>query len=188
MTPRVNDGPRGSNDSFARASAIVATLSKWGFVVIESAQPAHRLGYDPRTTFTIDLEHMTTHARGTFVVKLDPQAPAAGDDTNLGRLTIEKQFSGDLEGASRGQMLSAGTADQGSAGYVALERVSGTLGGRKGSFVLQHYGVMSRGDGQLTVTVVPDSGTDELTGLTGRFGITIVDKKHLYDFEYELAG
>ena len=137
---------------------------------------------------TINLEHMTTHAHGTFAVKLDPQAPAAGDDSNLGRLTIEKQFSGDLEGASRGQMLSAGTAVPGSAGYVALERVTGTLGGRKGSFVLQHYGVMSRGDGQLTVTVVPDSGTDELTGLTGRFGITIVDKKHLYDFEYELAG
>lgn len=128
---------------------------------------------------------MSGHASGTFEVKLEPQPP---DASGLGRLTIVKTFQGDLEGTSQGQMLAASTDTPGSAGYVALERVTGTLGGRKGSFVLQHYGVMSRGDGQLTVTVVPDSGTDDLTGLTGRFGITIVDKKHLYDFEYELAG
>jgi hypothetical protein len=126
------------------------------------------------------------HARGTFVVKLDPQTPAPGDDSLLGRLTIDKQFSGDLEGASRGQMLSAGTSTPGSAGYVAMERVTGTLGGRKGSFVLQHSGTMTRGQGELSVTVVPDSATDELTGLSGRFGISIVDKKHLYDFDYAL--
>jgi hypothetical protein len=84
-------------------------------------------------------------------------------------------------------MLSAGTNVKGSAGYVAIERVSGTLRGRKGSFVLQHSGTMTRGVPQLTITVVPDSGTGQLTGLTGKMNINIVDGKHFYDFEYALA-
>lgn len=130
---------------------------------------------------------MTTNASGTFEVKLTPQAPDdnAGD-APLGRMTIDKQFHGDLEATSKGQMLAAGTEVKGSAGYVAMERVSGTLAGRSGTFLLQHSGTMTRGEGQLTVTVVPDSGTGELVGLAGKMAINIADGKHSYDFEYAL--
>ena len=128
---------------------------------------------------------MTTHARGTFEVKLNPQpSDDKSADATLGRMTIDKQFHGDLEATSKGQMLSAGTAVKGSAGYVAMERVSGTLNGRSGTFVLQHSGTMTRGAPQLTVTVVPDSGTGQLVGLAGRMAINIADGKHSYEFEY----
>lgn len=130
---------------------------------------------------------MSTHATGNFEVKLHPQPlsdPSA--DATLGRLSIDKQFSGDLKATSRGEMLSAGTATKGSAGYVAIERVSGTLHGRTGTFVLQHSGTMNRGEPQLSVTVVPDSGTAQLTGLTGRMAIIIDGGKHSYDFDYTL--
>lgn len=128
---------------------------------------------------------VTTHARGSFDVKLVPRADE-GSDKALGRMTIDKQFHGDLEAASKGQMLSAMTEIKGSAGYVAMERVTGTLDGRSGSFVLQHSGTMNRGEPQLSVTVVPDSGTGQLTGLTGKMAIIITDGKHSYDFEYAL--
>jgi len=125
------------------------------------------------------------HARGTFEVKLTPQAD--GDaGAGLARMILDKQFHGDLEATSQGQMLSAGTAVQGSAGYVALERVSGTLLGRTGTFVLQHHGLMNRGTPSLTITVVPDSGTGELTGLAGTMGIEIAEGRHSYDFEHTL--
>lgn len=124
-------------------------------------------------------------ARGTFEVKLTPQTDG-GAGAGLARMTLDKQFHGDLEATSQGQMLSAGTAVQGSAGYVALERVSGTLQGRTGTFVLQHHGLMNRGAPSLTITVVPDSGTGDLTGLAGTMGITIADGKHSYDFDYTL--
>ena len=124
-----------------------------------------------------------THATGTFEVKLTPQAT---DDPGLGRMTIDKQFHGDLEGTSKGQMLSAGTDVKGSAGYVAIERVTGTLGGRSGTFVLQHSGTMTRGTPQLTITVVPDSGTGALAGLEGKMTIQIASGKHSYEFEYSL--
>ena len=126
-----------------------------------------------------------TLAAGTFEVKLTPQPM---DIPTLGRLQLEKQFHGDLEAESKGEMLSAGTAVKGSAGYVAIERVSGALGGRSGSFVLQHRGVMTRGEPELSVTVVPDSGTGELAGIAGRMTIRIADGKHYYDFEYTLPG
>jgi len=131
---------------------------------------------------------MTTRASGTFEVKLSPQAADdKSEDTTLGRMSIDKQFHGDLEATSKGQMLTAGTAVKGSAGYVAIERVSGTLHGRSGSFVLQHSGTMTRGAPQLTVTVVPDSGTGQLVGLAGKMAINIADGKHSYDFEYMLT-
>ena len=131
---------------------------------------------------------MTTRASGTFEVKLTPQAPDdKGDDGTPGRMSIDKQFHGDLEAASKGQMLAAMTAVKGSAGYVAMERVSGTLHGRKGAFVLQHSGTMARGAQQLSVTVVPDSGTGELVGLAGKMAIIITDGKHSYDFEYTIS-
>src|SRR3954464_5208482 len=117
------------------------------------------------------------HARGTFEVKLTPQAD--GDaGAGLARMILDKQFHGDLEATSQGQMLAAGTAVQGSAGYVALEQVSGTLAGRAGTFVLQHYGIMDRGTPQLMITVVPDSGTGELTGISGKMAIQIEGGKH----------
>lgn len=127
---------------------------------------------------------MKHHASGTFDVTLNPQ-PATGE-WGLGRLTIDKQFHGDLTATSAGEMLSAMTAVEGSAAYVALERVSGMLHGRRGAFTLQHTGVMTRGEGQLTVTVVPDSGSDELVGLVGQLTIRIEDSAHYYDFDYTL--
>jgi hypothetical protein len=127
------------------------------------------------------------HASGTFEVKMVPQEPdeKVGDPT-IGRMSLDKQFEGDLKATSKGQMLAAMTDVQGSAGYVAMERVSGTLHGQSGTFALQHSGTMTRGDAQLTVTVVPDSGTDQLSGLAGKMTINIVEGKHLYDFEYTL--
>jgi hypothetical protein len=126
-----------------------------------------------------------THATGSFTVKLDPQKDEPADG-KVARMTIDKQFSGDLEGASRGQMLSAGTEVKGSAGYVAIEKVTGTLSGRSGSFILQHSATMDRGVPQLSITVVPDSGTGELTGIRGSMQIIIKDGKHSYDFEYTI--
>ena len=129
------------------------------------------------------------HASGTFEVKLIPQPPEdKADGSTLGRMSIDKQFHGDLEGASKGQMLSAMTDVKGSAGYVAIERVTGKLNGRSGSFVLQHSGSATRGATQLSVTVVPDSGTGQLVGLAGTMTITIADGKHSYDLEYTLTA
>jgi hypothetical protein len=132
---------------------------------------------------------VTTHATGTFDVKLTPVPfDDKPGDAGLGRMLSDKQFHGDLEGTSRGQMLSAGTGGKGSSGgYVAIERVTGKLNGREGSFVLQHSGTMTRGTPQLSVTVVPDSGTGQLVGLAGTMTIKIDNGKHSYDFEYTLA-
>jgi hypothetical protein len=131
---------------------------------------------------------MPAHATGPFEVKLVPQDDKI--DPTLGRMTIDKVFHGDLEGTSKGQMLTASTDVNGSAGYVAIERVTGTLrtsaGPRTGTFALQHLGTLTRGTPQLSVTVVPDSGTGQLVGLTGKFDIRIADGKHSYDFEYML--
>jgi len=126
------------------------------------------------------------HASGTFDVKLQPQTDDKNGDAGLGRMTIDKQFHGDLEGTSKGQMLTGMTDVKGSAGYVAIERVSGTLKGRTGTFILQHTGTMNRGVPQLTITVVPDSGTGQLAGITGDFKVIIADGKHSYEFEYTL--
>lgn len=130
------------------------------------------------------------HASGTFSVKMLPQAPAADapptPGATLGRLLLDKQYQGDLQARAQGQMLSAVTPMAGSAGYVAIEHVTGTLHGRSGSFVLQHHGLMTRGDRQLTITVVPDSGTDALLGLEGRLDIRITDGQHFYAFDYAL--
>ncbi|RDS80627.1 DUF3224 domain-containing protein [Dyella psychrodurans] len=126
-------------------------------------------------------------ASGPFEVKLAPQPAASGiEQANLGRQTINKEFHGDLEATSLGEMLSAMGNVQGSAGYVAIERVTGTLHGKRGSFVLQHTGTMNRGVPQLSITVVPDSGTDALTGLTGSMQIQIEQGRHAYIFDYDV--
>lgn len=131
---------------------------------------------------------MTGNARGTFEVKLSPQPPVenVGDPT-VGRMSLDKQFHGDLEATGRGEMLAVRTETEGSAGYVAMERVAGTLDGHNGTFALHHSGTMTRGVPQLLITVVPDSGTGQLAGLAGQMKINIVDGKHFYDFEYTLA-
>ena len=128
------------------------------------------------------------HARGTFEVKMTPQKPdnKEAESAKLGRMSIDKKFSGDLEATSQGEMLSAMSEVKGSAGYVAMERVSGTLHGRSGSFVLQHSGTMTRGTPELSVTVVPDSGTGQLVGLAGAMAIKIEAGKHFYEFDYTL--
>ena len=128
---------------------------------------------------------MTNHATGTFEIKMTPQDDKS-TDKSLGRMTIEKEWHGDLEGTSKGQMLTGMTEVKGSAGYVAIEKVSGTLRGRTGTFILQHTGIMNRGVPQLTIIVVPDSGTDQLVGITGNFKIIIAEGKHSYEFEYTL--
>jgi hypothetical protein len=127
---------------------------------------------------------VTTHAIGPFEVKL---VPLPADGSPIGRLTIDKQFHGDLEATSKGQMLAFSTEVKGSAGYVGMEQVNGKLHGRTGMFVLQHSGTMARGAPELSVTVVPDSGTGELVGLTGKMNINIVNGKHSYEFDYTLA-
>ena len=128
---------------------------------------------------------MTNHASGTFEVKLAPQDDKS-DDKSLGRMTIDKQWHGDLDGTSKGQMLTGGDAAKGSAGYVAMEKFTGTLKGRKGSFILQHSATMIKGEGQLAITIVPDSGTDELVGIGGQLTIKIENGKHSYDLAYRL--
>jgi hypothetical protein len=131
---------------------------------------------------------MPSRAQGEFNVTLTPQADDQAGSAGLGRMTIDKTFTGDLAALSRGQMLAAMTSVQGSAGYVAIERVEGTLHGKRGGFLLQHSGTMTRGTPALTVDVVPDSGTDELAGISGRMEIIIDGKKHSYEFDYSLGG
>lgn len=128
--------------------------------------------------------------RGTFEVSLNPLSCYAQGEAGvkLGRMSIDKRFTGELSASSKGEMLSAMTPVQGSAGYVAIEQVCGTLSGKQGRFVLQHFGTMNRGQDRLILEVVPDSGTDELSNLTGRMTITIEGGQHYYEFEYELAS
>jgi len=126
-------------------------------------------------------------ARGSFDVKLAPLTAADGAARpGLGRMSLDKRFHGDLDAVSQGEMLTAATEIEGSAAYVAIERVNGTLQGRHGTFVLVHRGLMTRGTPELAITVVPDSGTDELVGLAGTLSITILGREHSYDFEYTL--
>lgn len=133
-------------------------------------------------------EGTVSRAVGTFEVKLAPQSTDDVDGVPLGRMSIDKQYRGDLEGTAKGEMLTALTPNQGSAGYVAIERVTGTLHGRRGSFVLQHNGLMTRGAQSLKIVVVPDSGTGELAGISGEMTIKIEGAKHSYEFEYVLSG
>jgi uncharacterized protein DUF3224 len=131
---------------------------------------------------------MTAHAKGTFDVKATPQPtddPAGGP---FGRLFLDKQFHGDLDAHSNGQMLAWGTGAESWGAGVALERVTGALHGRRGSFILQHNATIIKGVASMTVTVVPDSGTDELTGLAGKMTIIIAEGKHSYAFEYTLGA
>ena len=132
---------------------------------------------------------MKRRANGTFDVKLNPQpADEYADATTLARMTIDKEFKGDLDATSKGQMLSAATAIRNSAGYVLIERVTGTLQGRAGTFILQHSGTMNRGAPSLVVSIVPDSGTGALEGISGTMTIDLSGGKHAYTLDYTLGN
>lgn len=131
--------------------------------------------------------HMAKIARGSFSVEMKPQTePNAVDGVALGRMSLSKTFEGELQGTGQGEMLTALTPVKGSAGYVAIERFTGTVHGRSGSFVFQHSGSMNQGEQQLSIAVVPGSGTGALLGIAGTFRLKIIDGKHLYEFEYTL--
>ena len=167
-------------------SETVATIFT---VLLSWVVPA--LGADTKTAAPIAVREgatAMTRVRGTFDVKLTAQPPEdKTEGSTLGRMSIDKQIHGPLEGTSHGEMLTAMTSVTGSAGYVAVERVTGMLDGRKGTFVLQHHGLMTRGAPELSVIVVPDSGTGELVGLSGSMTIKVEDGKHFYELEYSLA-
>jgi hypothetical protein len=154
----------------------VSSLAYSGLSRSQTPVPGHKEKKSP----------MTKHASGTFEVKMTNVSP---DDKGaaIGRFSLDKRFHGDLEGTSNGEMLAVNTSVAGSAGYVAMEQVTGKLNGRTGTFALQHTGTMKRGAPELSVTVVPDSGTGELVGLSGKMDIKITDGKHFYEFDYTLA-
>lgn len=130
---------------------------------------------------------MAQVAQGTFQVEMKPTTdPDAQDGVSIGHLSLVKTFAGDLVATSRGQMLTALTPTEGSAGYVAIERVTGALHGREGSFVLQHAGMMDRGAQHLSILVVPDSGTGALAGMVGTFQLTVEGGRHHYELAYTL--
>jgi hypothetical protein len=150
-----------------------------------AASAAFESGAQPLEMFVA--ERPMKRATGSFDVSLQPLSNTeVSSDAMFGRLLLTKIFSGDLCGSARGQMLSAMTTVKGSAGYVAIDHVTGELDGRKGSFVLQHFGAMNRGKQSLSIMVVPDSGTEELVGLSGTLSINIIDGKHFYDFIYSI--
>lgn len=132
---------------------------------------------------------MTRQATGTFEVKMQPQGDGdVAEGSSLGRMSLDKHFSGDLQAVGKGEMLAARSEVPTSAAYVAIERVTGTLHGLEGSFVLVHRGVMTASDQVLSIEVVPDTGTEALIGLSGKLGIRIEGGKHYYDFEYSLPA
>lgn len=152
-----------------RSSVAAALLGSVAIVAAETASPMK-----------------TTRAAGPFDVKMTPQSAA---EAAVGRFALDKKYHGDLSGTGTGEMLTGMTAVEGSAGYVAIEKVTGMLAGRRGSFHLQHSGIMSRGQPSLTITVIPDSGTGGLTGLTGAMDIQIArDGSHSYTFDYKLPA
>ena len=168
-------------ESRARAVIIAALCLFVGFGAFGYAQTQSRVASTVKET------NRMIHASGEFDVKLTPQtADDKSAATPVGRYSLDKKFHGDLEGTSKGEMLAVGTEVQGSAGYVAMEQFTGKLNGRSGTFALQHSGTMTRGTPQLSVTVVPDSGTGQLAGLSGQMAIKIDGGKHSYDFDYTL--
>lgn len=132
---------------------------------------------------------VSKHAKGTFDVKVTPITLNDPMDTGgFGRLALDKKFHGDLSGSSLGQMVASGDPSSGSGGYVALEKVTGTLNGKTGTFVLMHNGTMTPQAMEMRISVVPNSGTGELTGIDGTFRIIIEGKQHFWEFDYTLPN
>lgn len=155
--------------------ALLATLALPPIAAAQAAPPS-----------TPGAPAMTHHAKGPFDVKMAPQDQDVGEGSTLGRMSLDKTFHGDLEATGKGQMLTASADTPGSAVYVAVERVTGTLHGKAGSFALVHKGVMRGAERKLSVEIVPDSGSGALKGIAGSLTIEIVDGKHLYDLQYTL--
>jgi hypothetical protein len=132
---------------------------------------------------------VTQHASGPFDVKVSSEGtPDKAEGSTLGRMSLDKQYHGALEATGKGEMLTAGTDVKGSGAYVAIERVTGTLNGRSGSFVLQHTGTMTQGVPTMSITVVPDSGSGQLAGIAGKLTIIIENGKHSYVLDYTLPA
>jgi hypothetical protein len=127
-------------------------------------------------------------AKGSFVVDLKPQSQEKIEDITIGRWSIDKKFSGDLEATSKVEMLGVGSESSGKGAYVAIEAITGTLNGLQGSFVLMHNGTRSSNSQQLSVNIISGCSTGQLVGIEGKMTISIVDKKHLYELEYEMSG
>jgi hypothetical protein len=167
-----------------RTAAVLTAMSLAGALAVIPAtsetQAPSAGAHHPEAT-------MTSRASGTFEVNVQPPAQGEKTDPRFQRIHIDKRFHGDFEGTSQVEMLTAGTAVEGSAGYVAIERLTGTLKGRHGTFVFQHLGTMAHGAMTLEVSVVPDSGTGQLTGLAGKMNIIINNGQHAYEFDYTLA-
>jgi len=162
-----------------KVTARPSSIARAGIAISVAAATGLALGAAQKETVA------TMHAKGSFSVKLTPQTV----DPILGRMTVAKELHGDLEGTSSGEMLTAMTTVKDSAGYVAIERVTGTLHGRRGTFILQHHATMDRGAQHLTIEVVPDSGTEQLAGIIGTMSITIdKDGKHFYELDYAIKN
>jgi uncharacterized protein DUF3224 len=184
-----------SKDTHFRWSTVAGVCLVFGFCCVAYARtglqvpsPTKVSGTARASGTTTETKTVTTHISGAFDVKITPQKPdnKEAESANFGRMSIDKQFHGDLDATSKGEMLSILSDAKDAGGYVALERVTGTLRGRSGTFALQHNGTMSRGTFELSVTVVPESGTGQLVGLAGKMTIRIVEGKHFYDFDYTL--
>ncbi len=179
-------GPRARIRSGSRIQVIMRIL-KSVFLFACLCLAAHSQSKSPVSKPPAKDPIMTRHAEGTFDVKTTPlRADEATPGTTITRYALVKQFHGDLEAASKGEMLGAGDPAKGNAGYVAMEQVTGTLHGHTGSFALQHFGSMENGSYKLLVAVVPGSGTGELAGIAGTMTITIASGKHSYSFDYTL--
>jgi hypothetical protein len=173
---------RTSESSAAAGTTTTATQRKSGGHPQSSQSPSSDSGATQKGANVIQ-------AKGTFDVKVDPQGEAdKAEGSTLARMSLDKKYHGDLEASAKGTMLTAGTDVKGSAGYVAIERVTGTLNGKTGSFVLQHNATLSRGTPMQNIIVVPDSGTGQLAGITGKLTIIIADGKHSYEFDYTLPA
>jgi hypothetical protein len=174
------------NETQTRIRAfVIATICV--FLAVGLATFAYTRAHSPIQTAAQTGAPVTKHATGPFDVKVTPQGdPDKADGSTLARYSLDKQYHGDLDATASGTMLTAGTDVKGSAGYVAIERVTGTLNGRTGSFVLQHSGTLTRGAQELSIAVVPDSGTGQLSGITGKLTIIIDAGKHSYAFDYTL--
>jgi len=166
---------------------VAASVAVCAVVALGAITYARARTNAPSKSIVQDGAIVTEHASGTFDVKLAPVGePDNADGLTLGKYSLDKQYHGDLEAVAKGTMLTAGTEVKGSAGYVAIERVTGALKGHKGSFVLQHNGTLTRGAPQQNIVVVPDSGTGQLTGLTGKLTVIIENGNHSYEFDYSL--
>ena len=180
---QVVESRRPGNGFAGRAGALMLSFA------VASCAPAAPGKSGAMNNGTVEEAPTTMRAKGTFEVQLGPlETYNRSADAKVGRMSIDKTFAGDLVGTSQGEMLSGGSPAEGSAGYVAIERVTGTLQGRDGGFLLQHSGTMTPESQTLTITVIPGSGTGGLEGIAGSMSIEIEDGQHFYDFDYTLPS